>query len=88
MKLISSGVNAASLPYSKDTMMDSSMNRALTRSAMPTFRDIALMFILFLFLQGLDPSFQFDILLNKFMHPVVDVRQLVIRVTGMIENAS
>ena len=46
IKLISSGARAESPPSAKDINTEISMNKALTRSAMPTFLDITLRFIL------------------------------------------
>ena len=45
IKLISKGTNAESRPSIIETTMDRNMNRALTRSALPTFNDIAFRFI-------------------------------------------
>ena len=76
MKLRRRGVNAESTPFNTDMMMDRSMNRALTRSALPTLTDIALIFIL----KCLDPLLEFNIFLYQFGQAVVDVGQLVVSV--------
>ena len=44
-KLIRSGVRALSPPSARETKTDSSMNSELTRSAVPTFRDMTFRFI-------------------------------------------
>ena len=54
-KLISRAARALSLPCATETKTDSSMNRALTRRAKPTFREITLRFILGVF-QIFDPA--------------------------------
>ena len=45
MKLMTSGASALSAPSWREISTDSSMNRALTSSAMPTLRDITFRFI-------------------------------------------
>jgi hypothetical protein len=44
-KLIARGVKASSYSYMMETMMESSINRALTSNALPTFADIAFIFM-------------------------------------------
>ena len=44
-KLTINGPKPESLPYRRDTPIDSAMNKALTRRAFPTFTDMALMSI-------------------------------------------
>ena len=46
VKLIRSGARAVSPPSMRETNTDSSINRALTRSATPTFLDMTFRFIL------------------------------------------
>ena len=53
MKLIIKGPNPVSLPYRRDTPIDNAINRALTRSALPTLTDMALIFIMISYLQFL-----------------------------------
>ena len=46
MKLMSKGVNAESYPSIIDTIIERNINKALTRRALPTFNDMALIFII------------------------------------------
>ena len=45
MKLTANGAKASSNPSVMETIMDKNMNKALTSNALPTFEDIAFMFI-------------------------------------------
>ena len=44
-KLINNGVKASSNPSATDTIMENIINKALTSNALPTFEDIAFIFI-------------------------------------------
>ena len=45
MKLTANGAKASSNPSVIETIMDKNMNKALTSNALPTFEDIAFIFI-------------------------------------------
>lgn len=76
MKLISNGVNAASIPLMTETVIDRNMNKALTSNALPTFMDIDLTFIF----QRLDPFLEFYIFLDQFCNAGIDIGQLVVTI--------
>ena len=44
-KLISNGEKASSIPSAADTIMDNNINKAFTSNALPTFEEMAFMFI-------------------------------------------
>ena len=67
-KLMVSAASALSLPFIRETPTDSSINRASTRRAMPTFRDITLRFITPVS-DILDAALQRAVFLREFHYP-------------------
>ena len=99
MKLIIRGPNAESRPSITETMMDRNMNRALTRSALPTFTDIAFTFIVRLLLivrhvlfpffpKHLYPLPEFDIFFCQFGYAGIYICKLIVSVKLICMSAA